>query len=452
MTRLYWRIFISFWLVIIMTVIVTVAVNSIVFRDELVNTRFKVLRDSLEILSRQAQQALDEGGEDGLRDWLKSRQEQQPMPPLLIIDQAGEDLLQRPLPAGLDRIRRGTRPFNRRGPAPGRVRSPRIQWLEAADGQTYRMLVPGFRPRFGGWFLRPEARALFPFILVLLSGAACLLLSRYLTRPIRALRTAGQRIAAGDLGARVGPSIAKRKDEFGELAADFDRMADRIEELLGSQQQLLRDVSHELRSPLARMQAAVGLIRQKSGDKADVHLDRIEQEAENLNELIGQILSMARLETGVRVDRQPVDLNRLVSEIVEDARYEGESRQKSIAFTPGETCVLEIDESLLHKAIENVVRNAIRHSREHTRVSVDRIPAGGVKITIGDDGPGIDPADEERIFEPFFTRVSDGSTAHSGAGVGLAIARRAVELHGGLIRARNADEGGFVIEIELLKR
>jgi K+-sensing histidine kinase KdpD len=111
------------------------------------------------------------------------------------------------------------------------------------------------------------------------------------------------------------------------------------------------------------------LIRQKSGDQADAHLDRIEQEAENLNELIGQILSMARLETAASVDRQSVDLSRLVGEIVEDARYEGESHQKSIAFTAGEACVLQIDESLMHKAIENVVRNAIRHSRECTEVT-----------------------------------------------------------------------------------
>jgi two-component system sensor histidine kinase CpxA len=449
MTRLYWRIFISFWLVIIMTVIVTVAVNSIAFRDEIVNSRFSALRDSMELLSQQAQQALDEGGENGLRDWLQMREALQPVPPLLIVNPAGAEMLQRPLPAGLDRVRPETRPFSRTGANPRRARSPRVHRLVAADGQSYRMLVPGFRPRFGGWFLRPETRALFPLVLVLLSGAACLLLARYLTRPIRAFRAAGQSIAAGDLGARVGPSIAKRKDEFGELATDFDRMADRIEELLGSQQQLLRDVSHELRSPLARLQAAVGLIRQKSSDKADAHLDRIEQEAESLNELIGQILSMARLETGTSVDRQPVDLNRLVAEIVEDARYEGESHQKSIAFTAGEYCVMEIDESLMHKAIENVVRNAIRHSRECTEVSADRLPAGGVKITISDDGPGIDPADAERIFEPFFTRASDGGTAYSGAGVGLAIARRAVELHGGSIRARNADAGGFVVEIEL---
>jgi signal transduction histidine kinase len=451
MTQLYWRIFLSFWLVIIMTVIITVAVNSIAFRDEMVNTRFSALRDSLDVLSRQAQLALDSGGEDGLKTWLKTRQGQESMPPLLIVDQAGNELLGRPLPPGLERMGSDARSGSDTRVNPRRTRSPRFRRLAGPDGQTYRMLVPGFRPRLGGWFLRPEARAIFPLILVLLSGLACLLLARYLTRPIRVFRTAGQSIAAGDLGARVGPTVAMRKDEFGGLATDFDRMADRIEELLGSQQQLLRDVSHELRSPLARLQAAVGLIRQKGDNTADAHLDRIEQEAENLNELIGQILSMARLETGTVIERNPVDLTRLVGEIVEDARYEGESHQKSIDFTPGESCVLEIDESLMRKAIENVVRNAIRHSREHNRVSVDSQPAGNVTITINDDGPGIDPADAERIFEPFFTRAAAGSTGHAGVGIGLAIARRAVELHGGSITARNADEGGFVVEIELLK-
>ena len=246
-----------------MTVIITVAVNSIAFRDEMVNTRFSALRDSLDVLSRQAQLALDSGGEDGLKTWLKTRQGQESMPPLLIVDQAGNELLGRPLPPGLARMGSDARLHRDTRVNPRRDRSPRIRRLAGPDGQTYRMLVPGFRPRLGGWFLRPEARAIFPLILVLLSGLACLLLARYLTRPIRVFRTAGQSIAAGDLGARVGPTVAMRKDEFGELATDFDRMADRIEELLGSQQQLLRDVSHELRSPLARLQAAVGLIRQK---------------------------------------------------------------------------------------------------------------------------------------------------------------------------------------------
>jgi signal transduction histidine kinase len=449
MTRLYWRIFFSFWLVIILTVVVTVAVNTIAFRDEMVNTRFSALNDSLGNLSRQAQQALDSGGEAELRRWLERHQAQQPAATLLIIGPGGQELLRRPLPAMSERVRREMRRMEEGRANLRRPRPPRIQRLEAADGQAYRMMIPGFRPRLGGWFMRPEARAIFPVILVLLSGAACLLLARYLTQPIRAFRTAGQSIAAGDLDARVGPAIAKRKDEFGELATDFDRMADRIQNLLDSQQQLLRDVSHELRSPLARLQAALGLIRQKNANVQDVNLDRIEQEAENLNAMIGEILSMARLDTATEIERQAVDLNDLVVQIVDDARFEGERYEKSIAFTPGPVCIVEIDESLIHKAIENIVRNAIQHSRQHTEVSIEALPDAGAKVSISDDGPGVRPDDAEKIFEPFFTRHADGRSGTAGAGVGLTIARRAIELHGGAISARNADRGGLIVEIEL---
>lgn len=452
MTRLYWRIFFSFWMVIILTVVITVAVNTIAFRDEMVNTRFSALSKSLGNLSQQAQQALDAGGEAELRRWLQQYQAGQPAATLLIVGPGGEELLRRPLPVMPDRMRRQIQRMEEGRETFRRARPPRVQRLEAANGQAYRMLVPGFRPRLGEWFMRPEARALFPLILVLLSGGACLLLARYLTKPIRAFRNAGQSIAAGDLDARVGPSIAMRKDEFGELATDFDRMADRIQGLLDSQQQLLRDVSHELRSPLARLQAAVGLIRQKNANEADANLDRIEQEAENLNEMIGQILSMARLEAGTGIEPQAVDLDALVGQIVEDARYEGESHQKSIAFEPGQACIVEIDESLIHKAIENVIRNAVQHSRQHTDVLIDRSPGSSVRITIRDDGPGIRPADVQRIFEPFFTRPSAGRTGTAGAGVGLTIARRAIELHGGSIQASNADAGGLVVEIQLPQR
>jgi two-component system sensor histidine kinase CpxA len=447
MTRLYWKIFLSFWVVIILTVVITVTVNSIVFRDEADNTRFNALRGSLAGLSERAQRTLDEGGKQGLRDWLRERQDRQPFPPLLIIDSAGKDLLGRPLPPRFDPQRLESSLKRARRPGPGRKPRLQIHELRGANGETYRLLVPNFRPRLGGWFMQPQARAMFPLILVLLSGAACLLLARYLTRPIRAFRIAGKAIAGGDLSTRVGPEIARRRDEFGDLAIDFDRMAEQIEALLGSQKKLLRDVSHELRSPLARLQAAAGLIRQKDRDADNAHLDRIEREAENLNELIGQILNFVRLESLTSIDRQPVDLGRLVGDIVDDARYEGEAEQKTVDYHLTEDVEISADEALIYRAIENVVRNAIRHSRHRTGVTISESEPGHVKITVDDDGPGIDPADAERIFEPFFTRPSPDGTA--GAGIGLAIARRAAELHGGSIRARNRPQGGLSVEIEI---
>jgi two-component system sensor histidine kinase CpxA len=447
MTRLYWKIFLAFWVVIILTVAITVTVNSIVFRDEADSKRFNALRSSLEGLTERAQQVLDDGGEQGLRDWLQARHGTLPVPPLLIIDSMGRELLGRPFPRPLNPRYQGPNRGRMPRSGPGRLGQMQVHEIHGADGQSFRVIVPHFRPRLGGWMMQPQARAMFPLFLVLLSGAACLWLARYLTRPIRAFRAAGKSIAAGDFSARVGPAIARRSDEFGDLAVDFDRMAERIEELMASQRQLLRDVSHELRSPLARLQAAAGLIRQKTDSATGPDLDRIEQEAENLNELIGQILNFVRLEGLTTIERHNTDLVKLISDIVTDARYEGDARGRVIDFDSSDQFEINVDEPLIYRAIENIVRNAVRHSLERTEIGVTERAPGHVKITVSDDGPGIDPADAEKIFEPFFTRRSpDGTT---GAGIGLAIARRAIELHGGTIRARNGKKGGLRVEIEL---
>jgi two-component system OmpR family sensor kinase len=447
MTRLYWKIFLAFWAVIILTVAITVTVNSIVFRDEADSKRFNAIRDSLEGLSDHAQQVLEDHGEQGLRDWLQNRHGRFPVPPLLIVDSSGQELLGRRLPPQLNPKGAGPSPGRLPWSGPGRLRQMQVHEIQSTEGRTYRVLVPHFRPRLGGWMMQPEARAMFPLLLVLLSGGACFWLARYLTRPIRAFRDAGTRIAAGDFSTRVGSGIARRSDEFGDLAVDFDRMAERIEELMASQKQLLRDVSHELRSPLARLQAAAGLIRQKAEPAAGPDLDRIEQEAENLNELIGQILNFVRLEGLTTIERHDADLVKLIGDIVNDARYEGETRGRVVDFDSTGHFEISIDEPLIYRAIENIVRNAVRHSRKRTEIGMTEPAPGRVKITVSDDGPGIDPADAGDIFEPFFTRPSpDGAT---GAGIGLAIARRAIELHGGTITARNGPDGGLIVTIEL---
>jgi two-component system OmpR family sensor kinase len=447
MTRLYWKIFLAFWAVIILTVAITVTVNSIVFRDEADSKRFNAIRDSLEGLADHAQQVLEDHGEQGLRDWLQNRHGRFPVPPLLIVDSSGQELLGRRLPPQFNAKSAGAHPRRLPWSGPGRLRQMQVHVIRSPEGQAYRVLVPHFRPRLGGWMMQPEARAMFPLFLVLLSGGACFWLARYLTRPIRAFRDAGTSIAAGDFSARVGSGIERRSDEFGDLAVDFNRMAERIEELMASQKQLLRDVSHELRSPLARLQAAAGLIRQKADPATGPDLDRIEQEAENLNELIGQILNFVRLEGLTTIERHDADLVKLIGGIVNDARYEGETRGKVVDFDSTGPFEISVDEPLIYRAIENIVRNAVRHSRKRTEIGIAEPAPGHVKITVSDDGTGIDPADAGDIFEPFFTRPSpDGAT---GAGIGLAIARRAVELHGGTITAGNGPDSGLMVTIEL---
>jgi signal transduction histidine kinase len=453
MSRLWWKIFFAFWGVIVATVVITVSINAVMSGDQLASTRFDRIRESLETLSGYAQQALTRDGEDGLREWLLDHEADQPFPPLLILTPGGRELLGRPVPR---RLTLAGRDPGRLGQGPGRLGTSRgrqlpLRRLEGPDGRVYRLALPHFKPRLGGFFMRPEARKLFPIVLVLLSGLACLLLARYLTRPITVFRETGRRIAAGDLGARIGPGIVTRRDEFGALARDFDRMASRIEELLKSQQRLLRDVSHELRSPLARLQAAVGLIRQKHGDDVNPNLDRVDREAENLNALIGEVLQYSRLQNQTGVQRVYTDLSELLGRIVADACYEGQVDGRDVVFEPSEPVFAEIDEQLVHSAIENVIRNALQHSAGTTVVDLHCIekPTPGARIVVTDDGPGIDAADLEHIFEPFFTTKPGNTAGGAGAGIGLAIARRAVELHGGSINARNGANGGVVVEIVL---
>ncbi len=445
MTRLYLRIFLSFWLVILLTLAITTTVNRTTSRADLDRERAVTLRSSLDALAAQAQQVLMSEGAAGLRRWLEEQVAARPRPTLLIVSPDGGELLGRELPAGslrmLEMLRRLDDGRTERRRLPARV-------LRDASGTRYLMFVP--LPERGGprWLAQPESRRNFLVVLFLVSGGLCFLLARYLTRPIRALRLAGGRLAAGDLGARVGPAVAARRDEIGALAREFDRMAERVEELIGSQQRLLRDVSHELRSPLTRLQTAVGLIRQRSGDSADPDLDRIQREAERLDGLIGQILSFARLQSLTEPVRQSVDLTGLVREIVADASFEGQAGGKRVHLTAGREDVVRGDEALLRSAIENVVRNALEHARSEVAVRIAATGGNALLVTVTDDGPGVPAGAHDRLFEPFYQVPGSGRSGR-GVGLGLAIAARAVQLHGGTIRALSPGAGGLAVELRL---
>ncbi|MEW6490704.1 MAG: ATP-binding protein, partial [Thermodesulfobacteriota bacterium] len=280
-------------------------------------------------------------------------------------------------------------------------------------------------------------------------------LARSLAAPIRELRRATRRLASGDLGARVGASLGNRTDETAELGRDFDRMAARIEELLEAQQRLLRDISHELRSPLARLGVALELARQKAGPQAAPPLDRIGREAERLNERIGQLLTLTRLEgAGELPAREEVDLAELVGEVARDADFEARARGCTVELEACEPARVVGVPELLRRAVENVVRNAVRFTAEGTAVAIRlRQPApAGAHIEVCDRGPGLPEAALAEVFRPFY-RVADARDRSSGGtGLGLAIAERAVRLHGGSIRAENRGEGGLRVTIELPAR
>lgn len=288
--------------------------------------------------------------------------------------------------------------------------------------------------------------------IVIISAIASYILSNYITTPIWRIRSAAGRLASGDLKVRVRPIVGRRQDELADLASDFDSMAERIEELLRNQKQLIADISHELRSPLARLSVALDLCRQEDGETNQQYLDRIELEIARLNELIGQLLSLSRLESGLsQLEKIPVDLAALVKEIGNDANFEAKIRGCEVKISTPDSVLIHAVPELLQRAVENVVRNAIRHTNHGTAVEIQLTDENeSVVLSVRDHGPGLsDESDLLNIFQPFFRVDQSRDRKSGGVGLGLAIAERAILIHGGTITATNATDGGLIVVITL---
>ncbi len=446
MRSLFLKIFLSYWLAfalfLVTTILVTLALRPPREAAGIEAQQQKFLSDSV--------QAFKTGGSEGLRSYLRTLRETQRVHAFLF-DQQGRDLSGHPAPEWIERVERGQihtadSIWGRMGP---------MQFLRpsqtAADGQSYNLVIelPVERTRFG-----PHGVPGFGILIAILcSGLVCYLLTRYLTSPIVRLRAATQKLAGGDLTARAGVNTSRGHDEMSELVRDFDTMAERLENLVNAQGRLLKDISHELRSPLARLNVALELARQRAGPEASSALERIDLEASRLNELIGRLLTIVRLESGGETMRKvPVHLAQVVREITEDAAFEAQSRHCRVECLIKNDCVVIGDASLLNSAIENVIRNAVRYTREDTAVEVRLECAEGVAgrvgiVSVTDSGPGVPEQELDKLFQPFYRIDDDRGRGTGGVGLGLAIADRAVRLHGGTVTATNRAEGGLKIEI-----
>lgn len=332
--------------------------------------------------------------------------------------------------------------------------------------ETYALPLSG--PELEGWviladvrhrtiwapFLKAESFLLAILVVFLVSGLICYLLARHISNPIRRLRLATQKLAQGDLEVRIGDDL-HRSDETGALGRDFDQMASRIQVLLEAQNRLLRDISHELRSPLARLNVALGLARQKAGDDAEPSLDRIEKEAERLNELIGFLTTLTRLNSDAgAVEREPIDLTQLLQSVAQDTSYEGAPRKCSVVVNASEQLEIRGSWELLRRAVENVIRNGLHHTADTTDVEVQLTQAETdgqpvARICVRDHGPGVPEKVLDDIFQPFFRVSEDRGRDSGGFGLGLAISRRAVHAHGGNLSANNVEGYGLEIVLEL---
>src|SRR4030095_7041663 len=325
--------------------------------------------------------------------------------------------------------------------------------IVTAKGNKYFYVANIPRPPFQN-SLQPLALRLL--IVLLIGGIFCYALAKYLTTPLQKLRLSTNELAEGKLGARVTTKLANRRDEIGQLGRDFNGMAERLEALVLAQQRLLGDISHELRSPLARLGVALGLARQRSGVEIKGQLDRIERESDNLNEMISQLLTLTRLESGTDGRKKShVDLAALVRDVAEDADFEARSTNRSVQVTKVDNCSITGVEELLRSAVENVVRNAVRYTPEGTAVEISLRKQNGsidnfAVISVRDRGRGVPEEALERIFRPFY-RTEDARDRQSGGGtgLGLAITERRMRWHGESVKATNAPDGGLAVELKL---
>jgi two-component system sensor histidine kinase CpxA len=443
MKSLFLRIFLSFWaallLFIVLSILVAIAVNP----------ARGIESQEPEILA-EAVNAYQSGGEHAAHDFLEAfwRKEQVRA---FVFDPAGKEL------SGHQHIPPWIEDSRRRGPfhhswwdnlMPDRIKRQGL----TLDGKRYTLVMempPG--PRV---FLGPHALLLMT-IAILSSGLICYLLARSMTSPITRLRRAAQSLAAGDLTARTGAPAGGPRGEMIELMRDFDRMAERLEGLVDSQSRLLKDVSHELRSPLARLSVALGLARQRATPEIEGQLNRIELEADRLNQLIQRLLTIARLESGADgIRKSSLSLRELVENVAHDAEYESAGRQIRVEADGDDEFLVEADPDLLRSAVENVVRNATRYTAAGTTVEARlerRKTSNGLEmvVRVSDSGPGVPDSSLAKIFEPFY-RLDDARNRQTGgAGLGLSIADRAIRLHGGQISASNRKEGGLEVEIRI---
>jgi two-component system sensor histidine kinase CpxA len=457
MRGLFFKIFAIFWLAqSLIYVISTALIVSQRFPNH--NSVGDALDSHLRNDSRIAMNAFERGGCSGFTSDM-SRNEPSGG---ALLDANGSLLCSTANAISLD----GVRPHSRER-IDGRALDKSYVWfvpVTSSDGTKYEYV----------WFQPPWTKPPSPWHDILhfafpqmpvglaVGGLTTFVLVLLFTRPLVRLRKAARELAQGNLDARVKqvapPASGRHADEFQGLAHDFNHMAERLESLVGAQRLLLRDVSHELRSPLARLSVALELAREDSEPALEEHLSRIERETERLNLLIGQLLTLSSLEATERTSTfEVLSLNELCEQILPDAEYEAQQKPCSVRLVQDGVCTMRGDWELLHRAVENVVRNAIRYTEADSEVTI-RVAevdnADGTKdakrtgmVEVSDRGPGIPEEDLEHIFRPFYRVDMARSTSTGGFGVGLAITERAVRLHGGTLRAENRAGGGTSIQL-----
>ncbi|EAU54302.1 histidine kinase [Mariprofundus ferrooxydans] len=440
--RLFWKVFLA----LMLTLLLTAAMSTWLSQKWLLeNQAIEMRLMTLASLGETAVSLYEQESPADYHRWLRHTMRSQKFRGNLI-DATGKPLLSRPLPPRLQHLAQQVAAQQKRVTI---MQSPLLAVATPVQGESkhyYWIASSHLSPEH----MREEIYMRIAIVLLAI-GIVSWLLTRMFTRPIRQLQERTVLLGQGSLSTRSPENISTRKDELGDLGRSFDAMAVQLDTLINSHKQLLRDISHELRSPLARLQVALELARNDAGGKAGAELDRIDMEAERLNELIGEVLALARFEEGaVQARMSRLKLDDMLREIAADATFEAEPAGKIVVTTDFAVCYIMADQLWISRALDNVMRNAIRHTAANSSIEVTlTVQENRACVGIRDHGEGVAETQLAHLFDPFF-RISEAREHDgSGYGLGLAIAKRAVELHGGSILARNHPDGGLQVDIGL---
>ncbi len=447
---LFLKIFLWFWLAIALILAVVTVVNWSTQTEPLTRQWQNFMGESVVMNSQTALQIYQAEGVDGLQTYLTRLANSERVRGIGFFDGNGKQIAGTEVSGeGLDLITEARQSRN--------VEFARLPEMTVAaraitdpTNADFVYIIQVRRPAQTSLTGEITNRWMQILALILTAGLVCYALARYFSSPLGKLREATQRLAGGDLQTRVADRVGKRRDEFASLARDFDIMAERIESLITSQQRLTQDISHELRSPLARMNVALEIAKQKSNAETQPMLNRIETESTRLNEMISRILMLAKLESGADdYDQRRIDLAELVRDVAADADFEAKANGKVVEISSADKCSVMGSENLLRSAIENVLRNAVRYTADRTVVDVSLEAVNGhAVLKVSDHGGGVPEDELANLFRPFYRVGEDRTRKTGGIGLGLAIAERAVSAHKGTITAANYN-GGLRIEIAL---
>lgn len=456
MTKIYLKIFLGFWAINVLTVvghnIYVHWVNPNPESDLLAQfenspyDRFAVrgLNATIDAIIHYNLPSLRRGIPQ-VEEWIFRR--------VYLVDELGNDLRGREIPPLVNEILGMIGPSHPFYITSEQGQSYAARYVILPDGNNLKIVSfsTPFYGRYVQWRLYLRSNWVLYLISLLISGTICFFFARHMTRDFRTLQQATKDIAKGDLSVRVGPSFEARRDEIAELSRDFDNMTARLEKSMQEQKRLIKDVSHELRSPLARLQFALGIAQQKAGDNIQGELEKARGAADYLNDIITTILSFPTTETESWELNDVIDVRSLLESLAEDLAAEGKEKQVSIRFhgEPDEALVSTYSNTLIG-VFENILGNALHYTEPYTSISIDLRQEGEqYLVAITDQGPGVDDDKLKDIFEPFYRTDEARDRASGGYGLGLSIAQRTVQLHGGAIVARNHPEGGLVVEVSL---